>query len=228
MDKTKMQVVQLTQANGDTMNTIDDQSSEMGTTPTTNGTNIQGTASQGAKRPSWQGLQVHQSGTIHTYSYVQTNKHMYDWVLLNTYSLIDLFCNWPFVQMCTNQVNATLSLAMNAGMMMTNLKAELSGYGIVWFDPQAMTNVLRFGNIAKQYPIRYLQELDTFQVQLCDHVNIFGHEQSDNLSVLEGHEPQEDCQQISSSQENNSPTSATLHVQTIEDNAKFLTPKEIA
>ena len=33
---------------------------------------------------------------------------------------------------------------------MTNLKAELPGYGTVWFDPQIMTNVLSFGNIAKQ------------------------------------------------------------------------------
>ena len=52
-----------------------------------------------------------------------------------------------------HQVNTTLSLATNAGMMTTNLKAELPGYGIVWFDPQAMTNVLSFGNIAKQYPV---------------------------------------------------------------------------
>ena len=71
-----------------------------------------------------------------------------------------------------HQVNTTLSLATNAGTMMTNLQAELPGYSTVWFDPQAMKNVLSFGNITKQYPIRYLQELDTFQVQLCDHVNI--------------------------------------------------------
>ena len=45
-----------------------------------------------------------------------------------------------------HQVNTTLSLAMNAGMMRTNLKAELPGYGTVWFDPQAMTNVVSFGN----------------------------------------------------------------------------------
>ena len=51
---------------------------------------------------------------------------------------------------------------------MTNLKAEFPGYSTVWFDPQAMTNVLSFGNIAKQYPIQYLQESDTFQVQLSD------------------------------------------------------------
>ena len=62
---------------------------------------------------------------------------------------------------------------MNAGMMMTYVKAELPSYGMVWFDLQAMTrNVLSFGNIAKQYPISYLQELDTFQVQLGNHINI--------------------------------------------------------
>ena len=77
---------------------------------------------------------------------------------------------------------------MNAGMMTTNLKAELPGYGTVQFDPQAMTNELSFGNIAKPYPIQYLQELDTFQVQLCNHISIFGHKQVDNLYILEGHE----------------------------------------
>ena len=56
--------------------------------------------------------------------------------------------------MCNvHQVNTTLSLAMNAGMMMMNLQAELPGFGTVWFNPQAMTNMLSFGNIAKQYPI---------------------------------------------------------------------------
>ena len=72
---------------------------------------------------------------------------------------------------------------------MTNLKAELPGYGTVWFDPQAMTNVLSFGNIAKQQPIQYLQESDTFQVQLSDCINIIGHKQLDNPYILEGNQP---------------------------------------
>ena len=127
-----------------------------------------------------------------------------------------------------HQVNTTLSLAMNAGMMMTNLKAELPSYSTVWFDPQAMTNVLSFGNIAKQYPIQYLQKSDTFQVQLGDCINTFGHKHVANLYVLEGSQPQEESQQTSSSQENVSQVPATSHVQTIEENAKFLTPKEIA
>ena len=52
MDKMKAQDTQLMQASGDTMSTIDAWSSVMGTTPTTNGTNSQGTASQEANRPS--------------------------------------------------------------------------------------------------------------------------------------------------------------------------------
>ena len=93
MDKMKMQDEQLMQASGDRMSTVDDQSTVVGTTPTTDSTSSQGTASQGVNRPSWQGLQIHKSGTIYTHSYAQTNKHMYDWILLNTCSLINLFCN---------------------------------------------------------------------------------------------------------------------------------------
>ena len=48
MDKMKMQDTQLMQASGDTTSTINDWSLVMGTTPTTNGTNSQGTASQEA------------------------------------------------------------------------------------------------------------------------------------------------------------------------------------
>ena len=77
----------------------------------------------------------------------------------------------PSCTTCT-ELNTMLSLATNAERMMTNLRAELPGYGTVWFDPQAMRNVLSSGNIAKQYPIQNLQESDTFQVQTSDCINI--------------------------------------------------------
>ena len=79
---------------GDTTSIVNDWSSVTGTTPATNVTNSQGTASQETERPSGQGLQVNESGTILTHSYTQTNKHMYNWILvLDICSLIDLFCN---------------------------------------------------------------------------------------------------------------------------------------
>ena len=52
MDKMKTQDVQLTQASGVTMSTDDDWSTMTGTTPATNHSSSQGTASQGANRPS--------------------------------------------------------------------------------------------------------------------------------------------------------------------------------
>ena len=61
----KMQDAQLMQASGDTMSTINDWSTVMGISPVTNSSNSQGTASQGANKPSWQGLQIHKSGTIY-------------------------------------------------------------------------------------------------------------------------------------------------------------------
>ena len=124
-----------------------------------------------------------------------------------------------------HQVNTTFSQAMNAGMMITKLKAELLGYSMVWIDPQAMINVQRFGNIAKQHPIQHLQQSDTFQVQLHDCINMFACKHVYNLYILEGCQPQEDSQQTSSSQENVSPISATSHVHTIEENAKILISK---
>ena len=89
----KTQDAQLMQASGVTMSTDDDQSTMMGTTPATISSSSQGTASQGANRPSWQGLWIHKSGTIYTHIYAQTNKYMYDWIFLDTCSLIDLSCN---------------------------------------------------------------------------------------------------------------------------------------
>ena len=37
-----------------------------------------------------------------------------------------------------------LSLAMNAGVMTTNLKAELPGYGTIWFDPPSHDKCAEF------------------------------------------------------------------------------------
>ena len=97
MDKMKMQDVQLMETSGDTMSTVNDWTTIIGTTPTTKGSSSQGTASQGVNRPCWQGLQIHKSGTIYTHSYAKTNKHMYDWILLDTCSSTNLSCNQSFV-----------------------------------------------------------------------------------------------------------------------------------
>ena len=83
MDKMNMQDMQLMQASGDRTSTINDCHNQMA--------QIAMHSQSRGKQTSWQGLQVHKSGTIYTHSYAQTNKHMYYWILLDTCSLINLF-----------------------------------------------------------------------------------------------------------------------------------------
>ena len=82
-----MIIMQLTQASGLKMSNDDDWSTVMGSTPVTQGSSSNGTAIQEEIWPAWQWLQTHKSGTIYTHSYLQTNKHMYDWILLDTCSI---------------------------------------------------------------------------------------------------------------------------------------------
>ena len=91
-----------------------------------------------------------------------------------------------------------------------------------------MTIVQSFGNLAKRYPIRYLQQSDTFQVQLSDQIHVFGDEQISNLYALRGSQPIEGTTKTPSTQQNVPQGYVTSHVQTIEENAKIVTPKEIA
>ena len=65
---------------------------------------------QAAKSPQVKGqtdhlgrLQIHKSGSIYAHSYVQTNKHKNNWILLDTCSSIDLFVIDPMCAMCTKQ-----------------------------------------------------------------------------------------------------------------------------
>ena len=76
-----------------------------------------------------------------------------------------------------HQVNTTLSLTTNAGVMTTNLNAELPGYSTVWFDPQS---TLRRISKRSFTPRKHF------------------------------------------------PSTSDIKCPTIEENAKFLTPKEIA
>ena len=139
MDKMKMQDVQLMQASGDTASAVDDWSSVTGTTPATNGTN--------SKAQSVKGQRDHlgracKSTEVELFTPTAMHRPTSTCMVASS----SIHCN-------VHQVNTTLSLAMNAGTMTTNLKAELPAYSTVWLDPQAMTNVLSFGNIAKQYHI---------------------------------------------------------------------------
>ena len=66
-------------------------------------------------------------------------------ILLDNQSTVDLFCNKHLVSH-TWDVNNTMTVKGNGGLLTTNTKANLCNYGEVWFNPKAITNIFSLKN----------------------------------------------------------------------------------
>ena len=89
---------------------------------------------------------------------------MRDWILLDSCSSVDLFCNPNMVQ-SIRASSSTLQLGTNAGVIRTNHKATLPKYGDVWYNNKAITNVLSLGNVVDRYRVTFdSKQEDAFHV----------------------------------------------------------------
>ena len=70
------------------------------------------------------------------------------------------------------KVNETLKLHTNGGVLISNMKGDLLGYGMVWYHEAAITNILSLSNIKKRRKNEYNSENgDTFVVKVkMDHI----------------------------------------------------------
>jgi hypothetical protein len=76
-------------------------------------------------------------------------------ILLDSQSTIDLFCNKALVDKTYKSKNS-MRLKTNAGTMLVNQKASISGYNKrVWFTTRAITNIVALSNLIQQYRITY-------------------------------------------------------------------------
>jgi hypothetical protein len=101
----------------------------------------------------WSGMQC----SLLNREYSLTNKsskNMKDEILLDNGSTTSLFANADLVTRITKS-EEILELATNAGTRQTNKKAEVPGFGQVWFDEKAIANIFGFADLVKKHRITY-------------------------------------------------------------------------
>ena len=127
---------------------------------------------------------------------------MRDAILLDTCSSVDLFCKRELLQ-DVHETNVPLRIATNAGETVVNQRGTLPGYGSVWFDPNAMTNVFSFGNMTDRHDIEYSHEERSFRVKTPMYTYKFSRSGDDNIYKLV-HRQRTGVQLASSVKENSS------------------------
>jgi Reverse transcriptase (RNA-dependent DNA polymerase) len=79
---------------------------------------------------------------------------MRDIILLDNQSTVSLFCNSDMVE-GIRKVDEELRLATNGGELCTNLKATVPGFGDVWYNSKAITNIFSFAEMEDKHKITY-------------------------------------------------------------------------
>jgi len=76
------------------------------------------------------------------------------WILLDSQSTVYVFSN---PRLLTNIPDAKRSLTLycNTGKAIITKKGDLKGYGMVWFYPEGIANILSLGNVKKKHRVTY-------------------------------------------------------------------------
>ena len=79
---------------------------------------------------------------------------MKNWILLDSQSSFDLFCNPQMVTDIKVSINSP-HLATNGGILVVHKKAMVPNYGEVCFEENAMTNVFSLANMAAKHRVQF-------------------------------------------------------------------------
>jgi len=76
------------------------------------------------------------------------------WLLLDNQSTVDVVKNGKLLRNIRT-VNHHMCIHCNAGNVWTNQQGDLPGYGVVWYLPKAIANILSLHNVASRYRVVY-------------------------------------------------------------------------
>ena len=145
--------------------------------------------------------------------------------VLDSGSSIDLFCNEKFLKNVQPAKDAH-TMQTNAGDMDITKQGLLESYGTVPFNDQAMTNIMSLANCTDRYRVTFDSAIDNaFYVHTPQKVVRFGRNEA-NLYVHKPTQLGQDNPNIQDSRKRKDPPEASF-VQTVEENMKFHTPREI-
>ena len=98
------------------------------------------------------------------FSFYQANSEIpRTWVLLDSQSTVDVFCN-PGLLQNIRKTPEGMRIHCNAGSRHTNLIGDLPGYGTVWYDPDAIANILSLRRVRDRYHVLYDSSMRKFIV----------------------------------------------------------------
>jgi len=93
------------------------------------------------------------------------------WILLDTQSNCDIFCNGDLLQDIRDFNGPPLKLESNGGTMLTSLVGDIPNYGTVWYNPESLANILSFANVRKKFNVTMSTGPNDKKPTICVHKN---------------------------------------------------------
>lgn len=90
-----------------------------------------------------------------------------NWILLDTQSTVHIFFNKALLtNITTVPTDESLTCYSNAGSQETTQRTLYEPFGSVWFNPEALANILSFAIVGNDFPVSYIQPKNIFVVTL--------------------------------------------------------------
>ena len=142
-------------------------------------------------------------------------------LLLDSCSSEHLMCNKAMVHNI-KQAPKQLDMASNGGNIVTTHQADMNKAGKVWFNQNAIANILSLGKLADKYRITFDSAIENaFNIHTEDGIIKF----NKNSANLYEHRPS--VIRKSTNVNDNKAITPYNHVQTVEENMKMYTPRQI-